>query len=124
VEWFPTQLTTVTFRGFAGITDPGIPEALSADTQRYSIRADHELLRNVVLYGEVGVGNYKFNASPLFTAYEREDEFTDVNIGGTYKLNKHARVEAGYAFHTRDSTGLGATDLDQNVFSVGLRLYP
>lgn len=124
VEWFPTQLTTVTFRGFAGITDPGIPEALSADTQRYSIRADHELLRNVVLYGEVGIGNYKFNASPLFPAYEREDEFTDVNIGGTYKLNKHARIEAGYAFHTRDSSGLGATDLDQNVLSVGLRLFP
>src|SRR5690606_18760389 len=92
VEWFPTQLTTVTFRGFAGITDPGIPEALSADSQRYSVRADHELLRNVVLYGEVGIGKYKFNASPLFPTYAREDEFTDVNIGGTYKLNKHARI--------------------------------
>lgn len=124
VQWFPTQLTTVTFRGYAGIEDPGIQEALSADTQRYSIRADHELLRNVLLHGEVGFGTYKYNATPLFPAFDRQDDFMDVNIGGAYKLNKHARVEAGYTFHTRDSSGIGATDLDQNVFSVGLRLFP
>ncbi|RYZ13328.1 MAG: hypothetical protein EON61_07380 [Alphaproteobacteria bacterium] len=124
VEWFPTQLTTVTFRGFAGITDPGIQEALSADTQRYSVRVDHELLRNILLHAEAGFGTYKYNASPLFPTYDRQDDFTDVNIGGAYKLNKNARVEAGYTFHNRDSSGVGATSLDQNVFSVGLRLYP
>lgn len=124
VQWFPTQLTTITARGYTGIEDPGVPEALSADTQRYSIRADHELLRNVVLHGEVGFGNYKYNASPLFPVFNREDEFMDVDVGAAYKLNKHAHLEAGYTFHTRDSSGVGATDLDQNVISIGLRLFP
>lgn len=124
VLWFPTQLTTVTFRGFAGISDPGIQEALSADTQRYSVRADHELLRNVLLFGELGYTTYKYNAAPAFPAYDRKDEFTDVSLGGIYKLNKHARVEGSYTLHTRESSGVGASDLDQNIFSIGLRLFP
>jgi len=124
IEWFPTQLTTVTFRGYAGIEDPGILEAMSADTQRFSVRADHELMRNILLYGEVGVGKYQYNASPLYPTFDREEDFTDVNVGGTYKLNKHARIEAGYAFHNRDSSGVGGINIDQNVLSVGLRLYP
>ena len=124
VLWFPTQLTTLTFRGFAGITDPGVPEALSADTQRYSVRADHELLRNVLLFGEVGFGNYKYNAAPGFPTYDRKDEFVDASLGAAYKLNKHAHLEASYNLHTRDSSGVGASDLDQNILSVGIRLFP
>lgn len=124
VLWFPTQLTTLTFRGFAGITDPGITQALSADTQRYSVRADHELLRNVLLFGEFGLGNYKFNAAPNFPLFAREDEFVDASVGAAYKLNKHARVEVGYYMHTIDTTGPISYDVDQNVFSVGLRVFP
>lgn len=122
--WFPTQLTTVTFRGFAGITDPGIPEALSANTQRYSVRADHELLRNFVLFGEVGFGNYEFNASPAFPGFDRKDEFVDASLGGAYKLNKHARVEVAYNMHSADASGSADLDIDQNIFTVGLRVFP
>lgn len=124
VQWFPTQLTTLTFRGFTGITDPGVPEALSADTQRYSVRADHELLRNVLLFGQVGFGSYKFNAAPGFPAYDRKDEFVDATVGAAYKLNKHAHLEASYDLHKRESSGVGAFDLDQNILSVGIRLFP
>ncbi|MDP3493651.1 MAG: outer membrane beta-barrel protein [Hyphomonadaceae bacterium] len=124
VYWFPTQLTTLTFRGFAGITDPGITEALSADTQRYSVRADHELLRNVLLFGEFGFGNYKFNAAPGFPLFDREDKFFDAAVGAAYKLNKHARVEVGYRMRTNDTSGVTSYDIDQNVISVGLRVFP
>ena len=124
--WFPTQLTTVTFRGFAGITDPGIPESLSANTDRYSMRVDHELFRNLLLYGEAGFGTYDFNASPRFPTFERNDDFTDVLVGAAYKLNKHAHIEVGYQMHSRETTGAPsiAGDLDQNIFNVGLRLFP
>ncbi|MBK8838318.1 MAG: outer membrane beta-barrel protein [Hyphomonadaceae bacterium] len=124
VMWFPTQLTTVTVRGFAGITDPGILEALSANTQRYSVRADHELLRNVVLFGELGFGSYEFNAAPGFPLYDRKDEYVDAAIGGAYKLNKHAHVEVGYHTRSTDASGAANFDVDQNVFSVGLRVFP
>ncbi|MEQ1610096.1 MAG: outer membrane beta-barrel protein [Hyphomonadaceae bacterium] len=126
LRWFPTQLTTVTFRGFAGITDPGIPESLSANTDRYSVRVDHELLRNVLLFGEVGIGSYDFNASPSFPVFQRNDEFTDVLVGAAYKLNKHAHIEVGYQMHSSETTGAPsiAGDLDQNIFNIGLKLFP
>ena len=124
VQWFPTQLTTVTFRGFNGITDPGIPEALSANTQRYSLRADHELLRNVLLFGEFGFGNYEFNAAQGFPLYAREDKFTDAALGAAYKLNKHAHLEFGYRMHATETSGSFNYDTDQNLFSVGVRVFP
>jgi hypothetical protein len=124
VTWFPTQITTVTFRGFAGITDPGIPEALSANTQRYSVRADHELLRNVLLFGEFGFGNYEFNAAPAFPVFDREDKFTDASLGAAYKLNKHAHIEVGYRMHSTEASGTTDFDVDQNIFTVGLRVFP
>lgn len=124
VQWFPTQLTTVTFRGFNGITDPGIPQALSANTQRYSVRADHELLRNVLLFGEFGFGNYEFNAAPGFPLFNREDKFTDIALGAAYKLNKKAHLEVGYRMHAAETSGSFDYDIDQNVFSVGIRLFP
>ncbi len=122
--WFPTQLTTVTFRGFAGITDPGLIEALSADTQRYSIRADHELLRNVLIFGQFGISSYDFNAAPGYPTFNRKDDFVDATIGAAYKLNKHAHLEAGWTMNSRDSSGVGAVDTDQNVLSIGLRVFP
>lgn len=124
VTWFPTQLTTVTFRGFAGITDPGIVEALSANTQRYSVRADHELLRNVLLFGEFGFGNYEFNAAPGFPLFDREDEYVEGAIGAAYKLNKHAHIEVGYHTRSTDASGAANFSVDQNVFSIGLRVFP
>lgn len=124
VTWFPSQLTTVTFRGFAGITDPGIIQALSAKTQRYSVRADHELLRNVLLFGEFGFGNYEFNAAPGFPLFDREDKYVEGAIGGAYKLNKHAHIEVGYHMRSTDASGAANFDVDQNVFSIGLRVFP
>lgn len=122
--WFPTQLTTLTFTGFAGITDPGIPEALSADTQRYSLRADHELLRNVLVYGQVGYTTYDFNAAPTFTTFSRKDDLVDVGVGAAYKLNKHMHLEGGYTLHSRETSGAGAMNVDQNIFNIGLRFFP
>lgn len=125
VLWFPTQLTTVTFHGFAGITDPGIAEALSAETQRFSVRADHELLRNFLLYAEVGYGTYKFNAAPNApVGFDREDSYYDIGVGAAYKLNKHAHVVAGYVMHSRDTSGIISDDVQQNVFSIGLKVFP
>lgn len=124
VQWFPTQLTTVTFGAFAGITDPGVIEALSADTQSYSLRVDHELLRNLLLFGQFGFGNYKYNAAPGFTLFDRKDEFTDASVGAAYKLNRHAHIEVSYRMHSVDTSGVTSYDVDQNVISVGLRVFP
>jgi hypothetical protein len=67
----------------------------------------------------VGFGSYEFSD------IDRVDEFTDIGLGVAYKMNKRARLEAGYRFHTQDSSGANADrDIDQNVFSIGIRIFP
>lgn len=115
--WFPTQLTTVTFHANRGITDSGIAAVASATNTRYGVRVDHELRRNIVLYGEAAFGTYAFEG------ISREDEFSDTSAGVAYKLNKRAHLEFGYRFHNSS----GATpdrDIEQHIVSIGLRIYP
>jgi hypothetical protein len=124
VQWFPTQLTTVTLSGNAGIFDPGILDATSAKYSRFTIRADHELFRNVLLFGQFGFGNYDYQASPSFPAFAREDDSIDLRAGGAYKLNKHARVELAYRMNSRESSGSLNEDVDSNTITATLRVFP
>jgi len=115
--WFPTQLTTVTFHANRGIMDSGIAEVASATNTRYGVRIDHELRRNILIYGEAAFGTYAFEG------ISREDEFSDTSAGLAYKLNKRAHLEFGYRFHNSS----GATpdrDIEQHIASVGLRIFP
>ena len=124
VEWFPTELTTVTFRGFSRVFDPGLTASSSALNTTYSARIDHELYRNVILFGEGSFGTYDFEG------VDREDDFSDFSFGAAWKLNKNARLEADYRIHNQESSGTPAAldplrlDVSQNIFSVGLRIFP
>jgi hypothetical protein len=117
--WFPTQLSTFTFRALRSVIDPGLQNSASATNTTFGARVDHELRRNIIWFADVGVGKYEFSD------IDREDEFTDVRFGVAYKMNKNAHLEAGYRLHTRESSGTFADrDLDQNVFSIGIRIFP
>ncbi len=117
--WFPTQLTTVTVNALRSVFDPGLQNSAAALNTTFNLRIDHELRRNILIYGTVGGGNYDFGD------IDREDEFMNAGVGLAYKLNRNARIEAGYRFRTQESNGAAADrDFDQNVFSIGLRVYP
>jgi len=120
VEWFPTQLTTLTFRGNRNAYDSGITDTPTSTNTTFGVRLDHELRRNILLFVDLGAGRYEFEG------IDREDEFTDSAIGLGYKLNKHASVDLGYRFHNQSSHGAaaGIGDLEQHVVGIGLRLYP
>jgi hypothetical protein len=117
--WFPTQLTTVTFRANRGAFDAGIRQSSTATNTTLAVR---------IIFAEVGRGNYKFEGSvllPVQRPLDRKDEFSNVEAGIAYKLNKRARLEASYRFHSQSSTGIDRDrDLEQHVVSVGLRIYP
>ena len=43
----------------------------------------------------------------------------------TWKLNKNIRLETEYSLRSQDSSGADfGPSLDQNIISVGLRLFP
>lgn len=121
VQWFPTQLTTVTFSANRGAFDPGLAASATAVSTAYGIRVDHELLRNLLLFGVVRQENAKYEG----VAFDREDKALNVAAGAAWKLNKNARLEVQASTRSQDSSGLTpGPELDQNVISVGIRVYP
>lgn len=143
--WFPTDITTVTFTGSRDVFDPGLRESSSAFNTNYGVRVDHELRRNILLFGSVGTGQRDYDIiqtttptyAPAYTA--RKDDFFDASIGVGYKLNRRLRLEAAYTLHTQDekfdevpppvtTPPTAANDFDrkfdQNIISIGLKFYP
>lgn len=121
VEWFPTQLTTVTFTANRGVVDPGLALSASAVNTTYGIRADHELLRNLLLFGSLREETNTYEG----VNFDREDEALTAAVGLAWKLNKNARFELEYSGRSQDSSGADAgPNIDQNIISVGIRVYP
>jgi hypothetical protein len=119
--WFPTQITTVTFRGDRYNFDPGILLSPTATNTSFGVRVDHELRRNVLLFGEASSGKYEYED------INREDKYWNAAAGVGYKLNKHARLEASYRYHDRREEQpplITDRDITQQIFSIGLRIFP
>lgn len=124
VLWFPTQITTVTFRANQGVSDPGIRDVASAESTSYGVRVDHELRRNIIIFGDVGYGKYTYEGD----SYDREDDYTTFQAGFAYKINKRMHADVSYRLHKQESNGLNSDperqSVDQNVIAVGLKFYP
>jgi len=124
--WFPTEITTVTFNANRAVYDPGLPDSSSAFYTTYGVHVDHELRRNIVLFGGLSGGkrDYDFQPTPPSTvAPSRTDDLFNADAGVAWKLNKHARLEAAYSYAKQDTSGLGF-GFDNNIVSIGLKLYP
>ncbi len=121
VQWFPTQLTTLTFMANRGVADTGLLSAASAIYTGYGVRVDHELFRNILAFGRIRQEKNEYQG----VAIDREDKALIAGVGAAWKLNKNARVETEYSVRSQDSSGINAgPSLDQNIVSIGLRLFP
>lgn len=117
VQWFPSRLTTVSFDASRRVIDPGLATAGSATAQDYGIRVDHELFRNILLFGA---------ASQQERDYEdinRDDELMELRFGATYKMNKRIHIDGYFERFDRDST-VAAGNFEQNIFGLALRIFP
>lgn len=121
LQWFPTELTTVTFTANRGAVDSGLLTAATAVNTAYGVRVDHELFRNVLLFGRLRHETNDYQG----VAIDREDEALSAGIGAAWKLNRNAQVEVEYAGRSQDSSGANAgPSIDQNVISAGIRVFP
>jgi hypothetical protein len=99
VEWFPTELTTVTLTGSRGIQDAAASGSATYVAEIASLQADHELLRNLILVGRVGLENDKYEG------VDRKDSQTNAYVGAKYLLNRLAAVNFGYSYLDQTSSG-------------------
>lgn len=121
VKWFPTELTTVTFLANRGVIDPGLAISATSVNTAFGIRVDHELMRNVLLFGNVRQETNAFEGALI----DREDDSLSLAVGGAYKINRNMHLELQYSARSQDSSGANAgPDIDVNVISAGIRFFP
>lgn len=113
VNWFVTPLTTVRFEAASTIE-----ETISAGASGYTdnsvgLRVDHELMRNVILGGNVSFANQDYEG------IARNDDVVRAGLGVDYLLNRNFSLRLGYDYTDRDSNVAG---LDYSRNEVGLTL--
>jgi hypothetical protein len=115
LQWYASMLTTVSFNASRKIEDSQdvLTGASGFISDRYGVRVDHELMRNVVVYGKVGFGQDEYQQAI------REDDLLTGGLGAIFLVNNNLHVTASYDYIDRDSN-LAVFDYDNNVFQLTL----
>jgi hypothetical protein len=114
VEWFPTQLTTVTFNGSRTVEDSATPGTGGYLSTNVGAQVDHELMRNVVLTARAAYGEDEYDI------INRRDERQTAGISATYLLNRSIGLTASYSYDRRDTVRGVGTDFKQNKVAATL----
>lgn len=115
IEWFPTQLATVTFNGARTIEESVASGSQGYISSNLGVTVDYELLRNVLLSG--GVNGGKDN----YQTIDREDKRTGANLSATYLLNRRVGLVLAYTYLKLNSSGLArGTSFDDNKLSASV----
>jgi hypothetical protein len=117
LEWYITQLTTLTFDARRDADDQiGATSGEPYITQEYGARVDHELLRNVILTGAVRFGDRDYET------IAREDEYLEFEVGADYMLNRNAAVRFRYEYDEVDSPAYRNYEVNRATLGLTLRL--
>lgn len=117
LEWFPTQLTTLTFTASRGIEDSGIAASSGYLGTTVSAQVDHELLRNVILTARLDYANDDYQG------IDREDQRWGATVQATYLMNRNVGLSASYSHLDQSSSGTaGPRDFRTNRFVIGVVL--
>lgn len=118
VDWYVTQLTTVHFNANRNAQEDGATANNPYVESTYGVRADHELLRNVILMAGVQAGTRDYQS------IDRNDQFTSIEVGADYMLNRRVGLSARY--RRDDVTSDGADryrDYTVNAVYLGVSLH-
>ncbi|MDB5438893.1 MAG: hypothetical protein JWM33_1320 [Caulobacteraceae bacterium] len=115
VDYFPTQLTTVTFEAARGVNDSGIALAGGYVFTRGSAEIDHELLRNLILTGRVA------HEDDDYIGLARTDRTWTSTLSANYLMNRAVMLNLSYRFYDRSSSGVASgRQFRVNSAQVGL----
>ncbi|MFN3513208.1 MAG: outer membrane beta-barrel protein [Phenylobacterium sp.] len=100
VDYFLTQLTTVTVRASRGFQDSGLSNSAGYASTALGVQADHELLRNLILNARWDYERAEHEG------IDRTDDRHNFSLGGTYLLNRALGLTASYSYFNQESSGL------------------
>jgi hypothetical protein len=115
LEWFPTQLTTITATGSRTIEDAGIAGAAGYLSTGLGLQVDHELMRNVLLNAGLTYSNDEYEG------IDRTDERVQASVGGTYLVNRTVGISLAASHFEQTSSGVnGGVDFSVNRLSMSV----
>ncbi len=115
IDWFVTQLTNVTFVAERDVDGSGEIAAASVQRTNLSVRVDHELYRNVVLWARAGW------ADDEFQGIDRTDTRITYGAGADWLVNRWASINVRLVHTDLDSSGAAAfRDFEQNRALIGV----
>lgn len=118
VEWFPTQLTTVTATGSRSVEDAALTGASSYLSTNLGLQVDHELLRNLILSANGSYGNDDYKG------IDRTDKRLGLGLSASYLMNRHVGLKLAYNHFKNNSDGTDVAEQFRHyaVDRVGLTL--
>jgi hypothetical protein len=117
LEWFPTELTTVTATASRGIEDAGVIGSSGYLSTDLGLKVDHELLRNLILSAKAGYSKDDYNG------IDRNDDRYDLAFGGNYLVSRNLGVSLRYNHTKQKSDGsAGGAGPNYSVNRVTLSL--
>jgi len=115
VEWFPTQLTTVTFTGERSVEESATLTASGYLDTRLTAQVDHELRRNVILTARAGFEDAEYKN------IDRRDRFWSGSVAANWLINRRLGLAATYSRLSQESSGaVRRPDFNVNRFIVSL----
>jgi hypothetical protein len=117
VQYFPTQLVTLTFSGTRVPVDSVLYGAGAYLDSNVSVRADYELLRNLLISGTVTYENDDYSG------ISRQDNRNYESLGATYLMNRRVGLTLTYQHQQNDSSGVFyGNSFNINSLTAGLTL--
>lgn len=113
IQWFATPLTTVTLNAASSIEETTTAGASGYQSNGFGVTIDHELMRNIILSGNVG---YSLDEYDTIT---RQDDTIRAGLGVQYLVNRNFELGLNYNLTDKNSDAL-ASDYQRN--EVGLTL--
>ncbi len=114
-NWHVTPLLTVSLVGERIISETGFNGPGSFLQSKAGVRADYELLRNLILTGRFG---YEWDE---FVDTVRHDRIATSGIGLTYFVNRNVHVSLDYR-HTDKQSDIPGVAFQRNVAGASLRV--
>jgi len=113
VDWFVTPLTTIGLTGTSTIEETTTGGSSGYVHRTIGLSVDHELLRNLILSGNISYANDDYASNP------RQDDVYGAGLGVNYLLNRNVAVGLEYGYTDRNSN-ISGNDYTRNL--IGLTL--
>jgi len=115
LAYFVSPLVTLTAKLDRSVIDSGLAGSAGYLRTGYSLRADHELLRNLILQAELGGEHRRYNG------IDRVDDGLSGRFSANYLISPRWAFRAEFSHRQQDSSGIVAgREYEGNQATLGL----